>query len=96
MAKKAVSKQQKEQEEKLLWEAGSADMRKGAQELETKRDELLQEVLELQNELAGLETRKGELQTRLKHRMTTVVVCEKMIENFGKSVPDLKRGIGGA
>ena len=85
MAKKEVSK---ELEGKRLREADLANMRNGAQELAVKRDELLQEIIELQTEIGGLEARKDELQTRLKQRMTGVVLCEKMIGHFGKLTPD--------
>lgn len=88
MAKNTLSKEERELQEKQLREADAANIRKGAEELTEKRDELLQEVIELQNEIRGLEARKGELQVKLKRRMTEVVLCEKMIGHFGKLTPE--------
>ena len=70
--------------EKRLGNADSKTMQNGAQELCQKRDELLQTVIELQNEIKAVESMRDDLQAKLKQQMTEVVLCEKMIENFGR------------
>jgi len=57
--------------------------KQSAEELKTKRDTLLQEVLEIKNRIAnGNGTTVDDI--KLKHYMTEVVLCEKLIGNFGK------------
>lgn len=69
--------------QKKLEATDSQTLQEGAKQLSERRDELLQEIMDLQNEISGLETKKETLKESLKHKMTEVVLCEKMIGNFG-------------
>ncbi len=90
-----------EKAEKKLMAADGDVIREGARKLGTKRDELLQEAIEMENQIALLEKQKAdageklealaaqrmEVDKQLKQRLTKVVICEKMIENFGRIEP---------
>lgn len=58
-------------------------LHEGMEKLTTRRDELLQEVLEAQNKLAELERQSDAESTKLKRCLTQIVLCEKMMQNFG-------------
>ena len=82
--KRKTTKKQLEHAIKLMGNADSNCMRTGAQKLCLKRDELLQEILEIKIRMNAGEHDGGMLEEKMKRCMTEVVLCEKMIENFGK------------
>lgn len=83
MARK-TTKKQLEAATKKLTKMDSQTMVSSAQELCQKRDELLQEILEIKIKLAAGEHDGGLNEERMKRCMTEVVLCEKMIGNFGR------------
>jgi len=84
LVQRKTTKKQLELARKRLGKTDSENMQRSAQELCQKRDELLQEILEIKIRLTAGESDGGLLDEKMKRCMTEVVLCEKMIDSFGK------------
>jgi len=82
--KKKVTAEKLAAARKRMEKTDFGEMRKGMQDLCFKRDVILQEIIEAKNRIDELETERCVLEQQLKRQTMQVVVCEKMIEKFGK------------
>lgn len=67
-----------------IGKSDNASFAEGASSLAQKRDVLLQEVLEVKNRLAIMDAEREEMRKKLEHKLSQIILCEKMIETFGK------------
>ena len=82
--KKKVTKKMILAAKKKMEKKDFAMMHKEIQDLCFKRDAILQEIIEAKNRIAILDEERCVLEVKLKRQTMQVVVCEKMIEKFGK------------